>query len=493
MLKHRYALLAGLLLALMLFHSFRGAWVSDFWEHAAVVRELATHPLSPRHPLLSSDAPHAFFSPYALALAGASRVLGSDPVTALAAAGIANLILLLLSLRWFVGAIFRGDRGVISFYFLLFLLVLWGREPWFWSGFLHFGTLGHVLPYPSTFAAALMFGGLAAYARHLQTGRARWVLPLFPLLWVCFLTHPTTALGSVVGLIAVFIGLAGRPTARGVSVLLALCALPLLATSAWPYFDFPSLLLDPTLGHEFHDKSRLLYTDVFGRIFPALAGVPIVALRLRDDRRDVLAWLVLGLLAVYALGALAGSWGAGRVLGQLVMFLQLAIALWVAQLEARLPRPRFAALLAALAAVALWSGNVAWGWRQATQSVGRAHRYQFLSEYVGQYDVVLTDLGTAWLVPTFGGKIVASPHPLYWIDDHEKRRRAVSRFFRAGTPLRARRRIIARYDAKFVLLDSRRVELTRSATEDLFQLGTLVYEGDGMQLIALHPLESLDD
>ena len=428
-------------------------------------------------------------------------MLGSDPVATLAAAGIANLILLLIGLRWFVGAIFEGDRDAISFYFLLFLLVLWGREPWFWSGFLHFGALGHVLPYPSTFTAALMFGGLAAYARHLQTGRARWVLPLFPLLWICFLTHPTTALGSVVGLIAVFIGFAGRTSARGVLVLLALCALPLLAlcslpllaTSAWPYFDYPELLLHPTLGYEFHDKSRLLYTDVFGRIFPALAGVPILVLRLRGDRRDALAWLVLGLFAVYVLGALAGSWGAGRVMGQLVMFLQLAIALWVAQLETRLPRVRFAALLAVLAAVALWSGNAAWGWRQATESVGRAHRYHFLSEYVGQYDVVLTDLTTAWLVPTFGGKIVASPHPLYWIDDHEKRRRAVSRFFRGATSLRTRRRIIARYDAKFVLLDSRRVELPQRVSDDFFHLGDLVYEGDGMQLIALHPPESGDD
>lgn len=493
MAKHRYALLAGLLLALMLFHTFRGAWISDFWEHAAVVRELATHPLSPRHPLLASDAPHAFYSPYALALAGVSRALGSDPVTVLAGAGIANLILLLLGLRWFVGVVFQGDRDAISFYFLLFLLVLWGREPWLWSGFLHLGALGHVLPYPSTLAAALMFGGLAAYARHLQTGRARWVAPLFPLLWICFLAHPTTALGMVVGLIAVFIGFARRPSARDVSLLLALCALPLLATGAWPYFDFLELLLQPALGHEFHDKSRLLYGDVFGRILPALAGVPILALRLRDDRRDTLAWLVLGLLAVYALGALTGSWGAGRVLGQLVLFLQLAIAVWVARLETRLSRRRFAALLGVLAIAVLWGGNVTWGWRQATERVGRAHRFHFLSEYVGQYDVVLTDLSTGLLVSTFGGKVVASPHPLYWIDDHDKRRRAVSRFFRGSTRLGARLRIIERYGAKFVLLDSRRIALTRCVTGDFTRLGDLVYEGDGMQLIALHPPEPADD
>jgi hypothetical protein len=478
-----------LLLLLMLVHACRGAWVSDFWEHAAAVRELATHPVSPHHPLLLSDAPHAFFSPYALVLAGVSRLSETDPVTVLAAAGIANLLLLLLGLRWFAVVLFQREPDAISFYFLLFLLVLWGRDPWFWSGFLHFGALAHVLPYPSTLAAALMFGGLAAYARHLQTGRARWVLPLFPLLWFCFLAHPTTALGMLVGLLAIFVGFAGRPSVRSLSLLLALCALPLLATAAWPYFDFLELLFHPSLGHEFHDKSRLLYTDVLPKVFPALAGVPILAMRLRDDRRDALAWLALGLIGVYALGVLTGSWGAGRVMGQLVIFLQLAVAVWVAQLETRLPRLRFAALLVVLVGVVLWSENLTWGWRQATERSGRAHRYHFLSEYVGQYDVVLTDLNTGWLVPTFGGKIVASPHPLYWIEDHDKRRRAVSKFFRAATPLRARRRIAKKYDAKFILLDTRRVELTQHARDDFFRLGSLVYEGGGMQLIAIHPQE----
>jgi hypothetical protein len=278
-----------------------------------------------------------------------------------------------------------------------------------------------------------------------------------------------------------------------VLLLLALCALPLLATSAWPYFDYLELLLHPTHGFEFHDKSRTFYSDVLPKIFPALAGVPILALRLRDDRRDALVWLVFGLFGVYALGALSGSWGAGRVMGQLVMFLQLAIALWVAQLERRLPRLRFAALLALLAVVALWSGNVALGWRHVTESRGRAHRYHFLSDYVGQYDVVLTDRATAWLVPAFGGKIVASPHPLYFVDDHEERRRAVSEFFRAATPLQARRRIIARYGAKFVLLDARFVKLGQRARDDLFRLGSLVYEGEGMQLLALHPPDAGGD
>jgi hypothetical protein len=39
----------------------------DFWEHAAVLRELSVHPFYPRHPVLDLGAAHAFF-PYLVAL-----------------------------------------------------------------------------------------------------------------------------------------------------------------------------------------------------------------------------------------------------------------------------------------------------------------------------------------------------------------------------------------------------------------------------------------
>jgi len=57
----RFYILALAILFLMIGHTINGQWVGDFWEHSAVVRELITHPLSPKHPQLSVDAPHAFF------------------------------------------------------------------------------------------------------------------------------------------------------------------------------------------------------------------------------------------------------------------------------------------------------------------------------------------------------------------------------------------------------------------------------------------------
>jgi len=68
----------------------------DFWEHAAVLRELSIHPFHPRHPILDLDMPHAFFSPYLVFLGGISYYLGLSYFSALAVAGVVNAVLFLL-------------------------------------------------------------------------------------------------------------------------------------------------------------------------------------------------------------------------------------------------------------------------------------------------------------------------------------------------------------------------------------------------------------
>ena len=60
---------------------------------------------------------------------------------------------------------------------LLFLLFLWGSDPWTFSGFFHLRSLSLVLPYPSTFATALALAALAAFPRLARTGPRAWALP----------------------------------------------------------------------------------------------------------------------------------------------------------------------------------------------------------------------------------------------------------------------------------------------------------------------------
>jgi hypothetical protein len=61
---HRYLLLSLALLATAAAQAVQGHYSlkSDFWQHSAVVRELATHPIHPRHPQVLSDQPDPFFN-----------------------------------------------------------------------------------------------------------------------------------------------------------------------------------------------------------------------------------------------------------------------------------------------------------------------------------------------------------------------------------------------------------------------------------------------
>src|SRR5579864_8269628 len=83
---------------------YRPTIYDDFWEHAAVVRELARHPFNPHHPILLIDKPHAYFTLYSLGVAIFSRLSGLGPVSALKIGGLVNLVVLLAAFPLFVRA-----------------------------------------------------------------------------------------------------------------------------------------------------------------------------------------------------------------------------------------------------------------------------------------------------------------------------------------------------------------------------------------------------
>src|SRR5262249_31176636 len=171
MYRHRYWWLAAILFGAMLVQTVNQYWTGDFWEHAAVVRELARHPSAPRHPLFAVDAPHPFFTPSAVVASWLTRGTGVSPITALSILGLVNLICLIVAFYLFASAVLSPNA---AFWGLLFTLVLWGREPWRYSGFLHLGALGFVLPYPSIFAMWLMLLTLYALLRFRDHGSLGW-------------------------------------------------------------------------------------------------------------------------------------------------------------------------------------------------------------------------------------------------------------------------------------------------------------------------------
>jgi len=443
----------------------------DFFEHAAVIRALIRDPWHPKHPLLAVGAPHAFFSPYALALALVARVVDAGAVPMLLAAGVVNMIVFAVGLRQFVRACAPAESApAAATLALVFCLFLWGRGPLEWSGFFHLRALAHVQPYPSTFAAGLTLCALAVAMRITPERRhgLAFVVVVCALLWV---THPTTAVVFVTALAAVFVARAPRaPRAFLVEagIWAAAGALAFAVATRWPYFPLLGLAADGSSA-EFDDSSGVLYDGFFVRSWAALlVGVPAFGLAaVRSFRpsatgergRDVAVWLVVFFAAVYLGGCITGHLGLGRVVSWLVLSLQIGAALVIADaLHSAGERSTMTrrAIAAAPAVMLVLATIIIVG--SALRPHSRPLPGDILRDIVGEDDVVLSDLDTSFLLPAVTGKIVASSHPLYFVADHDDRRHELDVFFRAGTSDDERRAILRRRHVRFILIDTTRIE-----------------------------------
>ncbi|QDU41942.1 hypothetical protein Mal52_03970 [Symmachiella dynata] len=489
----RYGVLSLLLIGLMLSATLERDWGGDFWEHSAVVRELAENPWSPQHPQFALDAPHAFYSPYSMIVALASRGLGLSPIRTLAIAGICNLALVLFGLRCFIHTL-PLSKGT-SFWTLLFTLILWGAFPWDWSGFLHLRILDNVLPYPSTFATGLAFVCYAAFYRYRQTGRY-WLLAVlliaFPVILIC---HPPTAAAAFLVLCGLSLAEGMQSVRQSLMLLAGLGVWSGIVVSLWPYFPFWGIVTssDATNIKEFHATALLFYQDVLSRIFPALLGLPFLALRFCSNRRDPLPLIFVVLVAAYAVGPMFGLWQFGRMMPSLVLVLHITLADRVAYIEQRAlsGAVKLRNLMAMYIVVGasllmcadLW--NVSSRFHHWIPEHDPNAEYEFLGDYVGQYDVVLSDLKSSWIAPTFAGRVVAVPHPQAFVDSHEIRRQDLDRFFRGDTPQTERETILKKYSGRFILINRRNNDVSIEFMEQVRQLGDAVYERGDITLIAL--------
>jgi len=482
----RYLLLSAGLFLLLAHHASNDAWAGDYWLHAATVREVAESPFHPRNPVFGNDYPFSLLSPYLWALGLFVRWTGWSAGEVLAAQGLANLVLLLGALYAFVATWLR--RTSAAFYVLLFVLFLWGRNPWSFSSFFHLRSLSLVLPYPSTFAAALALAGLAAFRRLGDSGRLGLIPLGVPLVALLLVVHPVNALFLVLGLFACAQDVP-RPL-RAVAVLILTLALSVGLAFAWPLLPVSELWFGQT--RQVHDGNFQMYEEPLARIAPALLGVPWLLVRLRRNRRDPVAWLCAALGALVVYGGWSGEFNYGRLLSHATLMLQVSLADACAALEERLSRAGRLRLPRLLLAPALAGSLLAGSWSTAVRPIleesgrGDPRWLAFLEAYVGHYDVVMTDLDSCWHVSTFSGKVVAFPMPIPFVPDHAERMRAVERFFEPGLPAAERAALLERYRAGYVLLSKGSLgETWPLLAGELRPFGTVVYADERYELIRL--------
>jgi hypothetical protein len=474
-----YGALAGTLFLIMLSQTVTqtvdGSWVGDFWEHSAVVRELARHLLHPVHPMLAVDKPHEFFSPYALVLAFVSRVTGLSAISMLGIAGMVNLAVLLAGLPRFVRLFSREPYA--PFLALFFTLVLWGSHPLVYSGFLHFDVIGLVLPYPSTFGTALTLWTVVIWVGYLDRPQA-WRLVFVALAAaVILLTHPVAAFFLVVLMVAFSLQRLGSGGARPVA-LSVVGAVMLAAALLWPYYPFFTLLREEKV---FDESNHPLYRSVLEQVFPVLPALLLLPGRLRVSLRDPLVLTFVVLALVYAAGDATSRWSLGRVLPYGVLLLHIVLA---DRIAARFGRGRLApvAMVAVVAAVLFITAPLMDLERPAVQALPRsvfpsltddyrpesvAPTYSRLFAGVPRTSVTMASERAGWPLPTYGGRIVAALHPQAFIADLAQRERDVATFFNPATAKAARRRLLCRYGAGYILVDRTDGGVPPAALHDL--------------------------
>lgn len=478
--KCRYELLSSFIVLLAIAFVFNGQWKGDFYEHAAVVRELSTHPIKPKNPLILSNAPHAFYSPYTLFLGLITRVFKISAIQTLSCAAILNLCLLLFSLRLFILNHFKKDQSKVSFYTVLLFLFFWGSNPWWYSGFLHMDVLFYVLPYPSTFTTALAFTSFACYSMYIKKKKTLLILLILILLTICFITHPVTTLSSYVVLILLSIDNEWNWTEFLSAV--AICAVSTLLSVLWPYYPILKLLIYSTPATvNFHLDNKELYENILGIIWPFILFAPTLFIKHVNRSRSLLFALAL-LVLIYISGYIFKIWGLGRVICFAASIYHILVALQFARLEnyvLETQKSRLISLACLLFIIVLSKKFYYPIINSIPVKTPYYSKFNFLSKYINQYDVVLSDIGTSFFIPSFGGKVIASPHPLYFVSDHRIRREDLGIFFKDIT-LEKREEIIKKYLVKFILLDNTNQNI------DLASFGDLIYKDNNFSLIRIN-------
>ncbi len=476
--SNQFLFLSFILFIFMVFHTANGLWYGDFWMHSNVVRELATHPLFPRHPELLLSAPHAFYSPYSLTIAWMARVFNINSITALSWAGIFNFLLFVISLRMLI-VLLLGE-GKRPFYTLFFTLFLWGPGAWNYSGFFHFGVIGYVLPYPSTFAMGMVFLSLSMAILYLEN-RSKWGLFLLLIFSVIILlTHPLSAIVLYAGILALAIGHKNRGSPHlfiDSMFISAVIPLSFLIALAWPYYPLLKLVLSS--GAVLDIDNSKMYHGLWWAIFPALIGFPPLMLRVKSNWKDPLALMFMGLVIVYIYGGISNHFTYGRVISSIVLILHMALADWLCS------NARFKSLPVGskcLFVLILFLSLLGIYHNCNAQSMGYMpgrkndyNQYLFLKKYTKQYDVILSDQETSFIVPTFGGKVVALNCPLPFIEGYKTRQNDLDRFFDKETTLNVREGIIKKYGVNYILINKDKLKNTALFQNSDAFLGRQIY------------------
>jgi hypothetical protein len=460
-------------------------WIADFWEHAAVLRELILHPFNPTNPILKVNVPHAFFSPYMVTLGIIGHYLELSNLTLLNIVSIFNLALFLYSFFLLSKLFLDQSNPYKSFIFLLFThLFFWGFDAWGWSGFFHFGSLSFGLPYPSTFSFCLSIISAYLYEKFIKVkqitlNKIFLFIAVIGLNWIVILTHPVTFVFTF----TLFFFIQLRKTNilniefkrwLAPSNFIALFSvvvvmiLPLLLTRFWLYYPFLNLFSSAVPDNRFHLDSQILYSMPYVRVFPVSIIFVLIYLEGRKfilDNLNLLLILII-LLLVYLYGFFSKHYGYGRCLSYLVLYFHILLvpyltSMWFNRKNKKWFYPIFILFSIPYAFINLLP-IIHRSIPYIPQTEVKGRRVKFIENHLQYNEVVLSDEETSCFIPAFRGRVIASHYPPYWINDNKQRLKDMNIFFQDSTlSIENRKSILDKYYVDYILLSPKYASLKR--------------------------------
>lgn len=505
--RYQYQLLALLLLYKVVVDATIGIVFGDFWEHSAVVYELIQNPSRPSHPILAVDAAHVFISPYAYLVSGLASLLGLTSIDALVLFGVLNFCLFIHALKFFISSIIGDNDALLAnqtaFIALLLILFLWGIAPWGYSGFFYFDNLSVVLPYPSTFTIILSFYALAIGFRLRPSGNFLAFATIFFICLFVLLSHPLTFISLALCLLAQSFA-DGKPLVPLIRISILL-GLAICIGLLWPYYSLLALLSGA--GDVFHHSNSDMYNHVIARTWPVLVMLPFIAGALGNKKCQAIFLATIALVAIYAFGYISNKYSFGRVVAIILLFLQILISIGFARVfhlvlvrwpQTRSVVPLFTAAVLTIIAVTWYHPIFTRSLTVANNLVsGRPLSMQliygnlgFITRFLQQNDVVISDIQTSWMIPSFGGKVVAALHPLPFVPDHAIRTEDLIRFFSSESTDTERAHIQQKYQPKFLVLNkwTQPNWESMSAHYSAPGVGTKIFENQQFELILLNEI-----
>ncbi|MET7593476.1 hypothetical protein ABZS84_00165 [Streptomyces sp. NPDC005481] len=477
-----YQVFGGLFWLVMSLAHWRVPMCCDFGQHAAVVERLKARLLDPRHPM--ADLPGAgspYYSPYAVAQGALARVTGLAGWEVVRLSAPVNLLVLLTGIGRFV-RVLAPRRPWAPVWALPAMVLLWGTERAWWSGYLGLMSMTGNLGYPSTFAIGLAFWAWALTGSRAAGlgGPVRYVGPsglrsfsgyaaVGALYGLILLVHPITSVAAVTGAVA-FVAAWQRGWRAAVVGRWAVAAgAALLVAAWWPYFDVFALTGDTSVDA----MHRRLYEGLPGQFWLALVGLPALWLRARRARRaspDGRRWrsardplvLMFALESlVVAYGWVSGHYTYGRILGLTLVPLQFALAV---ELAAPRPWPVWRRALGATAALGacvgfltVQAGAVV---PRPLDPVGFAQpphwpTYEWAARHIGPGEVVITDgYYAVHSIAGYGPNLAAPAWPDAALDERVRLRRlaAVRACLDPASTRAERGAVVRRYHVRWLLL-----------------------------------------